>query len=360
MIGQKIAARPGIPFFSVLLLLGAVGLTVAAVVSGEIQLFFGAVPLGLVGGALWLTRRRAFEVEFTETGFETGDPPTRVAYEDVERVLADGKPMDPFQRGRMRFPIHVYHKNGIVKFPPRLEVHSADVYAFLLRQLPAGGDGVVHDALFGYLERELRKFEQSDVFIYGARTSRRFRAPPGRGQLVCAMIVLSSLIWCAIGLSFNRFIVWAGVGGVVGLYTGLFWLALWSIRRRLDVKVPKGERASLVLSPRGLALVQGDLHGQLVWDEVLDVKLNSRSSWFQPYVARSDSKNLQPGLTLKVAGADIQLHDVYDRPLQLIYQQLSYYWRGGGEPDQARDAKFAVRPRSDDDPSDGVTVSPEP
>lgn len=34
------------------------------------------------------------------------------------------------------------------------------------------------------------------------------------------------------------------------------------------------------------------------------------------------------GLRLRVAGAELIVADIYDRPLSIIHRQLLHYWRG--------------------------------
>jgi hypothetical protein len=88
-----------------------------------------------------------------------------------------------------------------------------------------------------------------------------------------------------------------------------------------------------VICPDGLALVQGDLTGELRWDEVRDVKMPTARAGLQ-----MSSGIPGPAIVLKVAGAAIPILDVYDRPLPVIHQLLSHYWKG----DKVRDRREEV------------------
>jgi hypothetical protein len=65
-----------------------------------------------------------------------------------------------------------------------------------------------------------------------------------------------------------------------------------------------------------LALAQGKLHGALAWDEVLGVRDTKRSKVFL------DNSTTPRGIVLKVAGANVVIQDVYDRPLGVIHDLI--------------------------------------
>ena len=80
--------------------------------------------------------------------------------------------------------------------------------------------------------------------------------------------------------------------------------------------------SSLVLSPVGLALVQGDLQGELRWEQLRDVQLVSKPRFFQ-----MGQENVRTGIWLRVEGAQIVIADIYDRPLPIIFERIKAYWR---------------------------------
>ncbi len=127
------------------------------------------------------------------------------------------------------------------------------------------------------------------------------------------------------------------VGGVAGVFFGvMLTLVYWLAGRQSLASVRKWRQAGLVIAPDGLALVQGDLVGELSWDEVREVKLGKAESafwitalgspWLSYEVTTSGQQN--KGLVLKVEGAVIVIADIYDRPLSLLYQHIRYHWRG--------------------------------
>jgi len=107
---------------------------------------------------------------------------------------------------------------------------------------------------------------------------------------------------------------------VLLLVGGFFSLVFWLIGRPSRVgPAPRARRRpGLVIAPDGLALVQGDLSGELGWEELRDVKL----------MQRAGPNGTAPAVVLHVKGAIITIADVYDRPVALIHQQICHYWRG--------------------------------
>jgi hypothetical protein len=71
-----------------------------------------------------------------------------------------------------------------------------------------------------------------------------------------------------------------------------------------------------------MALVQGDLQGEMRWDELKTLKFGSGSGGdFQV----SNQAGIR-GILLGFEGAQVLVHDIYDRPLNLIYGQIKRYW----------------------------------
>jgi hypothetical protein len=75
--------------------------------------------------------------------------------------------------------------------------------------------------------------------------------------------------------------------------------------------------SSLVVSPAGLALAQGDLKGELRWKELRKVKLRERGTTGQRRIE------------MRVEGAQIDIMDLYDSPISEIHRQIMHYWEAG-------------------------------
>lgn len=78
----------------------------------------------------------------------------------------------------------------------------------------------------------------------------------------------------------------------------------------------------MVISPSGIALVQGDVKGHLRWDELQAVQTPRNTKGFVRGIHEGHGS-----IHLVVPGATINVLDVYDRPLPLICSVMQRYWR---------------------------------
>ena len=90
----------------------------------------------------------------------------------------------------------------------------------------------------------------------------------------------------------------------------------------MSTKLPnKFGAASIVISPLGLAMVQGDLRGEIRWEEITKIKTAHTS--LKSFQVSSNS-NRAP-VTLYVEGAEIPIWDIYDRPVTLLLEIIETY-----------------------------------
>ena len=99
----------------------------------------------------------------------------------------------------------------------------------------------------------------------------------------------------------------------------------WGLGRAGQLRRIKDWRASsLVLTPVGLAMIQGDLTGELTWDQIRSVKLRLKPRRFQ--IIGDTTMGLQ-GIILNVEAAVILIADLYDRPIESIHERILGYWK---------------------------------
>jgi hypothetical protein len=329
MTGKTIESRPSFPFGAALWVVVAAALDVLALCTANAHWAVLSVLPWMVAFLLWWTAPRPFRAHLTETALEVDEPPLTIPYADLQGLLAPGRPPNPFRAGPRAYAVQVLHAGGVLRIPAALDVPSDDVFVFLYRQISSRTTRDVHPSLADYLRRKEREFGQARVWCY------RARAHLGAGLRHRALftfflaLALSGIAWTAWGAARGQegWVVAGVLGGL--LFGGLFAL-LFGLASRHLIGAPglkAWRQASLVVCPDGLALHQGDMTGQLRWDEVRDVT----------YGKARGSPGLR-GLVLMVAGAAILIADVYDRPLSLIHQQICYYWRGDpADADRVRD-----------------------
>ena len=271
-------------------------------------------------------------------GLLAADPP--VEFQVQEEGLAFDRPTDLFVpyaelrglsgrvvSGGTDFPIQVYHEGGVVRIPTGLNTSSRDLYQFLLERMPwrtAPDAGEVHPALREFVIAQVATFGADKVFVFRARPF-----PPvhtRRRHVAYALgVAAGAARWAAAGAALEfanlKGGAWLGGGLVLGIFSGVFAVlfARTGGLRRADWR-----QSCLVVSPGGVALVQGPLRGKLRWDELLAIEYPSKPR----FAATSSAEHSRAGIGLRVAGAYLVIADYFDRPLAEIRRCLQNYWGG--------------------------------
>jgi hypothetical protein len=311
MSSLVIQSRPGSLVLAWIFLVPGLVLAGMVIPSGRIDWLIGALLPLLLAGTLFLTRRSAFHAELTDTEIQIQQPPLTIPYKDIEGLIGQGRKPNPYVKGPRSYPIQIIHKNGAVWIPGKLDVRSDEVFLFLFQRLPTQGSHQINPKLADYLKRKERQYGAERVYSYGYR-NQKGKWPPNKTMiLVCLTLLGVGVIWAVCSALLPGRTGWTA-GGTLLIIFGLLFMLLALAQGSRGAGLTRIKEASLVISPEGLALIQGKLTGQMAWHELRNVKL-------QPFPL---------GIVLKVAGANILILDQFDRPLSLIYQQICYYWRG--------------------------------
>ncbi len=177
-----------------------------------------------------------------------------------------------------------------------------------------------------FVQEQLALFGDDKVFIYRARpavSSKRVGRRMTRRQAWAYSLLLGGLVMIIMGaVDQGRWAPVAGFGVMSLLLGALVWLIVRP-RHKVhgDIVSSKLKDSCLVLSPTGIALIQGDLRGTLAWEEVLGV---NRIGNYRSFQISSPGK----GISLKVRGADILLLDIYDSPIDAVEVQIQRHLNG--------------------------------
>jgi hypothetical protein len=327
MIGEVIESRRAFPWGVLTFLVLAALSAGAGLLSRQYGWVTAAVLPLAVAGALALTHPGSLSFEFTEEGIQRHDRDELIPYAEIVAVIAPGRPGDLDRPVSRPFPIRVVHEHGTLHVPAKINVPSDEVFRFLLDTFPDSGSPRVNPALRDYLDRQVELFGADRVRSYRARAHLGDR-PPGRGVAVSLAGVLAGLVWLAVGVARNE-TGWVVGGIMLAMCGGMLALIFWLTNSRYGrTHVKNWQKASLVVSPLGLALVQGDLRGEMRWDELTDLRLGTK-----PHSFTLDNTAAFRGIRLTFPGAEVVIADIYDRPLHLIYKQIRSYWK---RPDEGR------------------------
>ena len=326
MIGKRVESRPSFPVMGVLLSLLTLALLALAAWLPNIHLAIGAIVPGIMAAGLFLSRDPQIAIVFTEEGLEHESAGTAgsIPYHAIESVWTPRRKMDPTLEGARSYPIVIGHADGELRLSGKLDAPSDSVYRHLLGSVPIGGSDEVHDDLAEYLAEQRAEFGDDHVWSYRAALK---QIGPNYRRLRAVMLatILGGLIWVVIGAVTNGMgndtTGWIVGGTLVMVSAGLFWMASF-LSSNPGTKFKGWKESSLVVGPLGLALVQGNVRGEMKWNELREVKLIDAGSF-----RLRDQRTAGRGMLLRVEGAGIFVPDIYDRPLYAIHQAILHYWR---------------------------------
>lgn len=295
-------AKRGIPGFALLFLfLGGLA-CVPGFLNKEVDWFILSAPLFLSGIFLLLIRRKPFKAEFGADGIEVFIPHDEfIAYNTIDGLTAAG--VHP--GSKRNYLIRVTHANGVLDIPSSVNVPSRWIYEWLDDFFPLEGSRDLPHPLAEHLREEEERFSPRRLWCYGARAclGGLYSLQP---FAICSGCTLGFLFWLLYGLLFGNG-VWIGVGVTFSLLAAgpMIWYGRYANR---PPRVREWWRSGMVIGPRGLALVQGELHGFMRWGEILDI------------FRQSDR------ILIVFDGGRLAIRDLYDRPLGMIYRRMLRYW----------------------------------
>lgn len=321
MIGTTVRSSLSFPVATLLCLVAALLLLVGAVVVRNLHPALVAGPFLVLALFCFLAQPRRVVLHFTEEGIEVARPVAEfIAYDAIETLRPFGRSHNFRAEGKERFAFNVVHSGGVLHVPARLNVSSEAVLQFLDSQLPRRNDPDLPSSLRQHAERETERFGKRKVTAYSARAHLGYRTGFRNGVaylgfvLACGVLLLSGGILSAQPNSRpDDAAGYIAAGLLVGIFGSLGWLVIRLLVGHGGVRgIRQWQRSGLVISPSGLALEQGDLTGELEWEEIRDVKLDARQRF---------------GILVRIEGANILIADLYRAPLSHLLEAIRDNWR---------------------------------
>lgn len=320
---RTIASRDGLPWGRALWASVAATCGVAALVTGNAHLAIAAVLPAFVAGSLWLTRPQRFRGEVTDVGLEVFEPRREsVPFHEIVAINVWGLPYAPDSERIPDGPLSIVHRRGVVELPGNLDVRCGELLRFFYEKFIPPWNRNVHPLLESYLREQEQRHGAENVWTFSARGHlgrvRRKRRP----FFVSAAFALAGVCWAVIGsLGGKEYDGWYAGGLMLAIFAGLF-AVLFSIAFFAGRGAIQWRDYSLIVSPDGMALVQGDSRGQIRWDELRSAKLRFKAKGLV-----FDSSQAKPGIVLTFEGASVLIPDVYDHPLPYIESVIRRYWQ---------------------------------
>jgi hypothetical protein len=244
----------------------------------------------------------------------SGDP---IEYDEIRAILSGRAGDDDPDR----YPFAIQLDDREIFVPARLNVSSRELEDFLRARMTVVRR--VPPTLKSYLEKAVAQFGDERIWwTQGLSHVKPTRT--NRGLLTAAIFLLiAGVIGMIVGSSLRREQL-AGMSGFAFL-VGLISLPIALMpasRRGLTPKVKRPHEATVAVTPLGLAVIQGDVRGEARWDEIRDVRMQSKP----PKLALT-SRGLTTGVDVVLAGATVRILDIYDRPIHEIHERIVAYWK---------------------------------
>lgn len=251
-------------------------------------------------------RRSKQEMVFLEDGVRIEPSGVEASYESILGLKLNNRtePWGKDVKGLSKLELVA---DGDVLFTGR-STGAGRAYDFLLGMVPTTGSRTVSPRLTRHLEEQLASFDDDLVASFDARP---VIGCPRPGVLQTAMtLLLAAAILCGLAVVHRQAIGWAVACGFVGSI--LLWVG--TLVRDSGVR-PQGMTrwmgSCIIVSPTGIAVEQGDLVGKMRWDEIRKLEC---------------AKPLRASITVTISGANFLIHDLYDRPLAVIYERMLDFW----------------------------------
>lgn len=306
MIGQTFEARPRFSIGSVIFLLIGVLFLTASMAQQNVNLAIFAILPITIAVNLWRVSRRRLVATLQNEHIELLEPQATIPYSDLKSVTLK----------QSKKPVLVVESTrGLYYIPHIIDVSLVNLYEFLVQRVPPQPPKQPHYGLQDYHAEQVATFGIDRVWIFNSISKgRRIIFQSGlKGLSVTHAMLLTGTLWCTLPWFFldKEAVGWLGGGITLLIFGGLFWLLLREHGSNSKAAPYKLRNSCLIISPLGIAMIQGDLQGQLRWDEIRRVTNKFKSGSFR-------ISNANTGLVLSIDGSQIVVMDIYDVSIDRI------------------------------------------
>jgi hypothetical protein len=312
--GMEVRERRRLSWFAIILAILAVGVLGVSGAAGSLAVFLSAgVGLLVFAIALALSRPPAMTVSFSEKGITFEPSGFFLPYHEIVEVFA------PTRFSGRNFRILLLCHGGHVVLPAELDTDSEALYEFLNSQ------PMTRPALPDDLDPLFHAFLRQQSSVHGAKEIVVYRRPAWTAQgrihrswrhsnafrAGFAFFVMG-IAWLVGYALFRRdalfFLLPTGIGAAA---LGVIIFIAGAIQRAQSSGPRKLHNATLVVSPSALALLQGDLKGELRWREIVKLTLQKNALF-------TGSGTVGHGLLIQVQGASILVLDIFHWPIEHV------------------------------------------
>ncbi len=280
MIGQTIEARPPFPAGAVAWAATGFVLLGIAIAAGEPHYALASTWPWTMAAVLWFRQASPVAFLIEEDGLHPLDGKPEILYASLQAVVVPDAPSRPPRAVGKPQPMVVFYDAGYLLLPPILNVPPVELFHFLQSKIPQRTSKSVHPTLEGFFNEHVGKFGESKVHVTSARPSPR-RVPARSTSATVGigffwggvLTIVATIVVLAAGHQDQGYEAWIVFGTLSALVGGLCWLAARSYVGQPNKALARNPDACIIVSPAGLAMVQGDIQGMLRWGEITGTRV---------------------------------------------------------------------------------------
>ena len=322
----EVESRLRLPVGTILLALVGLGLVGLSFATNEIKFAAMGFPFLTTAACLFVFRSKAFHADFTEDAIVLKNMDQVIPYESISYLDFASKIDKDGDYASKSAEITVTHDVGEFVIPAKLNHPSVDVYEFLFERSIPREDFPLDPVLEDFVNEQEELFGPEKVFHFCAR-SNADKKKAGRRVMtkIAAGLALGALgLGAAGGVMKNE--DWFVAAVSLGAAAILFFLIGMTRQQTAGSRMKNWDLAGVVVSPVGVAMIQGNLKGKMEWDEIKAVSFGNATRNFEFSVTRTT-----PGILLKFDGGALTIVDVYNQPLPYLFAVIQDYWQEGGD-----------------------------
>lgn len=299
------------PAYIALLLAAAIATTGA--LTKNFDLFLVAVLPLLMGILLWNVSRYQIHLRLGPTAIEIQKPRVEIPYKEIAAV----------RRSRWKKSgqvLAIASNRWLLELPDVPGFPVSEIESHLLAHADSIRTYEPPTEMKEYVQQQLDLFGPNKVVVIPARKqSSSYEIQPARYRrnAIFLAMVITSFFWIPASN-------WGG--GAIGplaflmLFVSAFaWafsrVVVWNSPKKVPLKLAN---SCLVFSPQGLAMMQGDYQGVLLWADVRSAMEAKEVRSFRI----SSLNSLNTGVIVKLNGAELPIADIYQESPQQIVTRI--------------------------------------
>jgi hypothetical protein len=314
MSKQHFLAQSTVPGWSILLLVLAAACVAFGVSTSDHEWYYAALLPAALAICFWSASGN-YTLELTDEGIEISDPPRTIRYDDIYAVRSGSKAR-PLSDTNPRRALRLLTPDGWIRLAGNFAPATRDLIRSILERIPRGGSRQVPRELQEFLHEQLTTFDEDRVWSF--KSVKRPRIHAWRAAAAGLAFIVVGIVWIVQQIGQHRDPTTLGIFGGLFVVVGIFTLLIGLL---VDQSAHTGTSkklglCGLVISPKAIAMKQGQLAGTLRWDEIRDVRFGK-------------GRGIPGAIYLHLDGALLNVLDIYDRPIQQIHELIRQYWDRG-------------------------------